>query len=124
MGKLISDNALDALLNYIKTNAAEMTVCSTQPTSYAEGHTTYMLATVAIDSDDFTGPANGDVSGRKVTIGQQATIEVINTGDAQHIVVLDDADEILAITTCTLQNITDGNTVTVPAWKIEVADAA
>jgi len=122
MGKSIHDNVLDAALNYIKNNATELTVCSTEPTTYAEAHTTYKLADVTIDSDDFTGPANGDSSGRKITVNEQADIDVDTTGDAEHVALTNGSDTLILVTTCTLQGLTQGNTVTVPAFDDEIAD--
>lgn len=81
------------------------------------------MAIVTIDSADFTGPANGDTNGRKLTVAQQATITVDSSGTAQHIALADSANsKLLYVTTCTSQALTSGNTVTVPAWDIEIAD--
>jgi len=122
MGKSIHDNVLDAALNYIKNNATELTVCSTEPTTYAEAHTTYKLADVVIDSADFTGPGNGDVSGRKITVNQQTDIDVDTTGTAAHVALTNGSDTLILVTTCTEQGLTQGNTVTVPAFDDEIAD--
>lgn len=67
MPKFTNDDVLDASPNAIKNNATRICVCSAQPTTYAEAITTYKLAIKTITSADFTGPANGDVSGRKRT---------------------------------------------------------
>jgi len=123
MAKSFNETApLDAALNVIKNNAVELTVCSTQPTTYAEGHTTYKLAGVTIDTGDFTGPAAGDAGGRKLTVAQQATITITASGTAAHVALLDSDDTLLLVTTCTNQALVDNdaNTVTVPAWDIEI----
>ena len=122
MGKSIHNNVLDAALNYIKSNATELTVCSTEPTTYAEAHTTYKLADVVIDSDDFTGPAEGDVSGRKLAVNEQADIAVDATGTAAHVALTNGSDTLILVTTCTEQGLTSGNTVTVPTFDDEIAD--
>ena len=119
MGKAVHDNVLDAMLDKIAT-ATLLTVCSAQPTTLAEATTTYKLADVAVDASDFT-KANGDVSGRKVTIAQQTAVPIDTTGTATH-VALTDGSILLEVTTCTSQSLTSGGTVTVPAWDIEVAD--
>lgn len=121
MAKSVHDNVLDAALNYLKNNVVLETVCTSQPTSYAEASATYKLADVAVDSADFSGPANGDSSGRKIQVNQQATITVDSSGSAQH-VALCSSDTLLYVTTCTAQQLTQGNTVTIPAWDIEIAD--
>ena len=119
MGKLASDAVLDALLDKVATGTI-LTVCSAEPTSRTDAVTTYKLADVTIDSADFA-KANGDVSGRKVTIAQQDDVPVDSNGTATHVAICDGTD-LLYVTTCTSQVLTAGNTVTVPAWKIEVSD--
>ncbi len=121
MAKLVDDSVLDGALNVIKTNVTAISVCSTQPTTRTEAITTYMLATKTISSADCTGPANGDSSGRKLTLNQQAAVPITNSGTAGH-VALTSGTALLYVTTCTAQALTSGNTVTIPAWKIEIAD--
>lgn len=122
MAKAAHDDVLDGLLNILKNNATRLTVCSAQPTTYAEGNATYALADVTIDSSDFTN-ANGDTNGRKTTVAQQASVPVDATGTATHIALLDVTNsKLLYVTTCTSQGLTSGNSVTVPAWDVEVAD--
>lgn len=122
MAKAVHDDVLDAALNYIKNNCAKITVCSAQPTTYAEGNADFALADVAVDSSDFTN-ANGDTSGRKLTIGAQLTVPVDANGTATHIALLDTANsKLLYVTTCSSQVLTSGNEVNLPAWDIEIAD--
>jgi hypothetical protein len=121
MAKIVDDSVLDGALNIIKNNVTAESVCSTQPTTRTEAITTYMLATKTISGSDVTGPANGDTSGRKITMNQQAAISITNSGTAQH-VALTSGTVLLYVTTCTSQALTSGNTVTVPAWDIEIAD--
>ena len=121
MGKLVHDDVLDAALNYIANNANRISVCSTQPTTYTQATSTYKLAMST--SPTFTGPANGDTSGRKLTVDQEASINVDASGTAQHVALSDSANsKLLYVTTCTSQALTEGNTVTIPAWDIEIAD--
>lgn len=119
MAKFASDAVLDSLLDKVATGTI-LTVCSAEPTSRAEAVTTYKLADVVVDGTDFT-KANGDVSGRKVTVSQQDDVPVDANGTATHVAICDGTD-LLYVTTCTSQVLTSGNTVTVPAWKIEVSD--
>lgn len=123
MAKWQNDSGLDAALNYWAT-ATKMIACSAQPTTYAEATSTYALADIVIDSADFT-LANGDTSGRKVTIAQQADVTVDATGDATHVaLVKTDGEVLLYVTTCDTETLTATSTVTFPAWDIELADAA
>lgn len=119
MAKFANDSVLDALLDKVATGTI-LTVTSAQPTTRTEAVTTYKLADVVIDGTDFT-KANGDTSGRKVTISSQDDVPVDTTGTATHVAICD-GSSLLYVTTCTSQGLTAGNTVTVPAWKIEVAD--
>ena len=129
MAKSLIHAALDAALNYIKSNSTRLAVCSAIPASYAEATTTYdgtsgkyCLALKTISSSDFTGPADGDSSGRKITANQQAGLTVLATATALYIVLCDSSIGIILVTTCTSQALTLGNTVTVPAFKDEIAD--
>jgi len=121
MAKLIPDARLDAMLA-ILTNVTAISVCSTQPTTRTEAITTYMLATVAADSSDFTA-ADDSTVGRKATCGAQSAISITNSGTAQHIAGTDGTN-LLWVTTCTSQSHTAGGTVTIPAFALKLADAA
>jgi len=125
MAKSIHDNVLDGALDVIAT-ATEITVCSAQPTTYTEAHTTYMLAAHVMTAGDGNGDytiSNGDSSGRKVRMTQQADISITNSGTATHIALtLTGSSLLLLVTTCTSQALTAGNTVTIPAFDDEIAD--
>jgi len=122
MGKSIHNDVLDAALSYIENNCDELDVCSTEPTTFAEAHTTYMLAQHAMTSGDFT-VGEGDSNGRKVAVAEQANITITNSGTAQHIALVDTVNsKLLLVTTCDSQALTSGNTVTVPTFDDEIAD--
>jgi hypothetical protein len=123
MAKAAPDIVLDGLLDIIAT-ATKLVVCSSQPTTYAEANSTYALADVVLDSGDFA-KANGDTSGRKITIAAQNGVLIDISGTALHIALVRTADSTLIyVTTCTSQALTanGSNTVNVPAWKVEIAD--
>jgi hypothetical protein len=90
----------------------------------AEAITTYMLAIKTISSSDYTGPSDGDVSGRKVRVNAQTGISVTNSGTAQHIALVKNTSTtaLLYVTTTTSQALTAGNTVNTPVWDIEILD--
>ena len=78
MAKWANDSAMDAMLQWID-DADTLTVCSAQPTTYAEATSTYKLADVTLTAGDGGGDytiANGDVSGRKLTVAQQASVPI------------------------------------------------
>ena len=123
MAKAIPDAILDKTLDEIAT-ATKQVLCSAQPTTYAEANATYALADIVIDGSDFT-KANGDTSGRKVTIAAQTGVLIDTSGTGNHIALIRTADSTLIyVTTCTSQAVTanGSNTVNFPAWDVEIAD--
>ena len=122
MAKSIHNDVLDAALEYIESTGDEINVCSAQPTTYAEAHATYMLAQHTMTDADYT-VGDGDSSGRKVAVAQQADITITNSGTATHVAITDTGEsKLLLVTTCTSQALTSGNTVTVPTFDDEIAD--
>lgn len=120
MAKWQNDLVLDQALNYIRTQGTEMYVCSAQPTDRATAIST-SLTSVAVPGYDAN--ANGDVSGRKIRVQQEADIPITASGDATHIAICS-GTALIYVTTCTTQSLGSGGTVTVPAWDIEFADAS
>jgi hypothetical protein len=118
MAKWQNDAMLDAGLAYITANATEMYVCTSQPADRAAAITAALTGAIV---PSFTGPANGDVSGRKVTVDQKADQSITANGDATHI-ALCSGTTLLYVTTCTLQTLASGGTVTVPLWDVELED--
>lgn len=121
MAKFTEDFFLDKFVDGLAV-CVTMTVCSAQPANFA-GIAAVTLAsttlTAGVGGGDYT-KANGDVSGRKLTVSQQSNISITASGDATH-VVLDDATNVWG-TTCTTQTLTSGGTVTVPAFDAEISD--
>lgn len=116
MGKFVPDAVNDLLLDGVATaTRIDVTSDTSTPTNL-----TNSLAYTTLASGDFT-KADGDSSGRKVTIAQKSGITINTSGTAKHI-VLSLGGTIKDITTCTDQVLTAGGTVTFPSWKHEVAD--
>lgn len=122
MGKAMNDTFADTALDWIKNNCDLITACSAQPATYAEASSTYKLADVSVDSGDFTGPTDGDVSGRKLTINQESAIPIDDSGSATHIALCSTAGSLLYTTTCSNTYLIAGNTLTINSWDIEIAD--
>ena len=122
MAKFTDDSVLDAALAKVAT-ATRQTICSAQPANFA-GIAAVMLAdnvmTAGIGNGDYTS-ANGDTSGRKLTVVAQSSVTVDTSGTATHI-CLDDGTTLLQVTTCTSQALTAGNPANIPAYDIEFAD--
>ena len=122
MAKAAPNSTLDAMLAEIAT-AVTLTVCSGEPANFA-GISAVALADATLTAGDGNGDytiADGDTSGRKITVAQQADVPIDTSGTATHI-ALDDGTDLIYVTTCTSQALTSGGTVTVPAWDVEVAD--
>ena len=118
MAKYINDGVMDAALDTVAGGNA-MHVCAGQPVDRADA-ISKSLATVPLTGGDFT-KANGDVSGRKVTVPQKSAISITSSGTADHVAIINGTILLLA-TTCTNQALTSGGTVTVPAFDQESAD--
>jgi hypothetical protein len=121
MAKWTHDTVLDQPLDYLAANAEQLLICAGQPTDRADA-LSKALADVAIDSSDFT-KADGDVSGRKSTVGAQSGITVDTSGTADHLALISDSI-LLHVTTCDEQVLTQGNTCDTPAFDIEYGDPA
>ena len=123
MAKATPDAVLDVMLTDIATSTI-LHVCSGEPANYA-GIAAVSLADVVLTPGD----GNGDfaianhTSGRKLTVAEQANIDIDVSGTATHIVLAVTASSTLKqVTTCTSQALVDTGTVTVPAYIISVAD--
>src|SRR5688572_16242329 len=122
MAKFTHDDVLDAALAKVAT-ATRLVVTSAQPANFA-GIAAVALADVTLTAGAGNGDyvlANGDTSGRKLTVQAQSAVPVDSSGTATH-VCLDDGSLLLQVTTCTSQVLTSGNTVNIPAYDIEFAD--
>ena len=127
MAKSCASAVLDAALQYLEDNVDRISVCEGQPTTYEHATSTKGTATgksLAISSTPtFTGPGAGDGGGssRKTTVDEEAGMTVDASGDADHIALAKSGTTaLLYVTTCTLQTLTAGNTVTAPSWDIEI----
>lgn len=125
MAKSVHNDVLDAALNYIKNNATRLVLCDAEPTTFTEANVTFALADVTIDSSDFTGPADGTTSGRKITVGAQTGVDVDATdaGGTNHVALLDvTGTKLLYVTTAPDVAVDSAGTVDFGAWEIEFRD--
>lgn len=120
MAKTVNDLVLDGAFDVLD-QATGMHACNAQPTTRTEAVTTFQLASaVMTPNTDFT-KADGDTSGRKVTVAAKPGETIDNTGTALFI-ALTDGSNLLYVTECTSQALTAAGTVDFPAWDIEIAD--
>ena len=117
MARYANEYVLDGLLDRA-AEGTQLLVCVGQPIDRAAALAS-ALASEALTGADFT-KATGDVSGRKVTVAQQADLAITSSGEADHVALID-GTRLLYVTVCTPQVLTAGGTITVPAWAIEVA---
>lgn len=124
MTKLIADSIIDGSLNDLKnTGSMVLHVVSGDPADRAAVITNSLADSATLTTGDFTGPADGDTSGRKIAIDQQADLTIDASGTAAHICIVDGSNLLLK-TSVTTQALTSGGTVTVNAFDWEIADAA
>tara|TARA_R110000851_G_scaffold22894_2_gene67622 strand:- start:36359 stop:36730 length:372 start_codon:yes stop_codon:yes gene_type:complete len=121
MGKSLSDAVLDGSLAVFVGD--QISVCSAEPTTYAEATSTFKLAiSTGVVAGDFV-IANGDTNGRKSTVAQQSAVTIDATGTATHVAITNLAGTLLkAVTTNTSQLLTSGGTVDIGTFKLEIAD--
>ncbi len=123
MAKLVPDEALDRALSPA-SSATFLTVCSNQPTQGSAAMTTYMLASHALTTADYTFQ-NGVTNGRRLTISAQANIPVTTAGSAQHVcwvTTTASTSALHVVTTCDNQYLYTTGSVTCPTFDWEIAD--
>mgnify|MGYP000126036097 CR=1 FL=1 len=123
MTKFVHADVYDNGLSFVAANAERCVVVSNDPAAYADV-ATGELAAVSLTSGDFT-LANGDVSGRKITMAAKTTT-VATEGDPTHLVWVDDTNSKLLYKTeeSTTQTIFVGNDLNIPALKLELNQPA
>jgi hypothetical protein len=141
MGKNVHNDVLDAALDYLVSNATRLTVLTSEPvgsSAYANAEALvdssgFRLAQAVISASDFTGPADGDTSGRKIQVNAQSSMSidgVASSGSASHVCLTKyhassgSLQAVLYTTTCTTQSLTGANKVNTPNWDIEIRDPA
>jgi len=117
VAKVISDEHIDGGLT-AQVGSTTVTACAGQPTSQAD-IAVKALASTPLAGGDWT-IANGDVSGRKATMGTKAGVSISFSGTADHVAVDDGTG--YTVTTCPATALTSGNTVTFNPWDREILD--
>lgn len=115
----VIDAALDAALDYIRTNGTTLHLCTSEPANYAA------IAAAELASAPVTLSANadGDTSGRKVTIPAITGDDVDTTGTATHWALSNGTDTLVATNSLTASVSLDASgTYNFSATDIEIAD--
>lgn len=121
--KKIHNDVLDSALNELAT-ATNLTFTSAEPANYAG------VAAVTLVSTTLTAGtagadyaiADGDVSGRKLTVAAQTGMTVPPVGGTVTHACLDDGVTLQGCTTVTPQAVTEGQTWDSPAFDFEIQD--
>lgn len=127
MAKFTPDATLDEMLEAIG-QATRVDVCSTQPTTYAEATSTYSLGNYTLTGGAGNGDwviANGDVSGRKLTLQAQTGNNATADGTAAHLAFTNGVNTLYHVTTVTSESTNNGSPLDISAVDVaEVRDVA
>lgn len=119
---LIADAVFDAGLAYVITNGTKINICSAEPANFA--------AIAGVTLGNKTGltcgaAQNGAVNGRRTIVPAITDGSVTGTGTATHWALSDGASILVATGALSAsQSVTNGNTFTLDAISITIADAA
>lgn len=117
-------DVLDTALNEISSSTTKLHICSAEPANYSEV-STYDLG--KRDSPTFSGPVDGDTSGRKITVDAIGDGSISAGGIAKYWALVDDNNSKLvaagSLDDKTIEVIT-GYQFTLEAFDIEIQDPA
>lgn len=122
MAKFTPDNTMDSFLDYIKTNTANIHICTTQPAAYAS------IATLSLGSKahTITGSPGDYASGRQIAVPAASSISITGSGLMAHVALTKDASSILVevttIPASSQASVSSGNIVNTSAFNIQIAD--
>ena len=123
MAKSTNNDVFDAMLDTIALGN-RIDVCSAEPTTRTEAISTFTLGNYTMTPGDGNGDytvADGDVSGRKVTVEAQTGNNASASGTGNHVAITD-GTRLLYVTTCPNVSTNSGQPLDIAAWDIEVAD--
>lgn len=117
------DAAMDAELAYLSSNITERYICAGDPTDRTGAVSAALCTQTGLSGTDFTGPAAGDVSGRKLTKKAETGNTIDVTGTAATVCYTSSSDLIWKVDISNTQLITSGGTANTSAHTHEIADA-
>jgi hypothetical protein len=115
----IGNDVYDAALNEIATSTV-LHITSAEATSFAN----VAAVTLGTATPSFTGPLDGDVSGRKITCDAISNGTVTGTDTATHYALVDGSSLLVTGSLTASQSVTMGNTFTLTAFDVEFPDPA
>ncbi len=119
---MIDDNSLDECLKDISTNVTKLHVTHTEATTYSNV-ATYTLGNEP--SPSLGAPANGDASGRKITVSAVTSGVITSTGTAAYWALVDTGDARLKAAGSLSGSqalVSTDNTFSLTAFDIELPD--
>ncbi len=120
MAKWVADEVLDGALQVI-SGATRMVAVAGQPANYAAAWAG-RLAEATMSGADFA-LANGDASGRKVSVAAKTGVPVVAAGTADHVALVSPVGErLIYVTTCPARALAAGGSVNFDAWAVELGD--
>ena len=119
----IADYIFDLALAELDTNATHLYITSAEATTFTQATSTYALGNKATPS--VGAPANGAVNGRRVTVASFTDGSVTATGTATHWAITKTTGSTLMATGAlsASQGVTNGNTFSLAAFDVTIADA-
>jgi len=121
---LIGDRVLDNGLGVLNSEANEIVICSQEPTTYTEAHTTYKLGTKS--SPTIAAPSDRTGGGREAVAAAISDGSVEATGTSTHFAITDTVNSrLLAVgALSSSQAVTSGNTFSLTSFSVGIPDPA
>ena len=119
----LSDNVLDASLEYISTNATHLYICSQEPTTLTEATTTYALGSKAGPTFGAIQDREEEGGGRELPVDAITGGAVTDTGTATHYALVSNTELLAAGAISNPQVVTSGNSFNLAAFTIGIPDA-
>lgn len=124
MAKWNPDTMVDQALAWVKTNTAQLCVCSSEPNTYAEATSTYKLGQKAHTISG--SPQDWGSSGREIAVDALSSVSISTPGTAAHIALVHSSvgsAQVLAyVTDISSQVVAASDKVNVATWDIRIAD--
>jgi hypothetical protein len=115
------DAAKDAALNYVRSNATVLHVCSSEPTSFAN------VASVTLGNKSaptINAPEDATGGGRKIVCAAVTDGTVTGDGTGSHWALVSGTELLAANALAATQSLTNGNTLTLSAFDaVTIPDA-
>jgi len=114
-----TDQSVYAASFSVYSNCNTQTVCTAQPANFA-GIAAVRLAkvTMVFGVDYDSGPNDDIPAGWKLNVHAKSSVPITASGLATH-VCLDDGAKLIHVTTCTNQQLNQGDTVNIPRWSVD-----